>query len=150
MPDLQPKPTREERILRAVETLARDFAGVRLELEWVEGIDRKTCRNAALMLDRAGEIKKAQVAVVLPRESSRAVGIAIPKASPGFSVVVMRVRVLAPSDAYLRLPDGEPCSSVRLDLTAADAPVKEGELRIGVGRGTFGCRVIGVEDVKPP
>lgn len=140
MPEQNQKPTKEDRMLRALEFIASDVQGVRLEFSWTVAADRRTCRN---VLDAACEAAKVQIAVQMPRACERLVGIPMPIPKAGLKVVVVNLRVLAPADAFLKLrADTAAVNSLRIEFTDSDVPLQDNELRVVVGRGTFGCRIV--------
>jgi hypothetical protein len=140
MPEQNQKPTKEDRMLRALEFLASDVQGVRIEFGWVEAGDRKTCRD---MLSNAPLAYKVQVAVQLPRCCERLIGIPMPTPKPGLKVANGYLRIMAPADAFLKLrADTAPVNSLHIDFSDPDIPLQDNELRVMVGRGTFGCRIV--------
>lgn len=126
-------------MVRALEFIASDVQGVRLEFSWTVAADRRTCRN---VLDAACEAAKVQIAVQLPRACERLIGIPMPVPRPGMQISAVSLRVLAPADAFMRLrADAAPASSLRIDF-ADSGPLQDNELRVMIGRGTFGCRLV--------
>lgn len=140
MSELQPKPTKEDRILRALEFLAADVQGVRVEFSWTVAPDRRACSD---MLHTVCEAGKVQIAVQMPRACERLIGIPMPIPRAGLSVTCVVLRVLAPSDAFVKLrTDTAAVNSLRIELTDSNVPPQDNELRVMVGRGTFGCRIV--------
>lgn len=127
-------------MVRALEFIASDVQGVRIEFGWVEAGDRKTCRD---LLNTDTMAYKVQIAVQLPRCCERLIGIPMPIPKPGIKVANVYLRIMAPADAFLKLrTDTAAVNSLRIDFAGAEIPLQDNEVRVMVGRGTFGCRIV--------